>query len=168
MGKANSEPTRAAQTQERGRGCGAPGRTGRAAPGWVRSRGEARALSTAGWQLHKSLEIIPEGSRWFSVGDRRLWQLAEADVGVLAAGGGSRGAAGPAPWPLVGWRWPRYPQPTLGKQPNCCSANYQMLLHWMEITLLSIQRTDNGLFSSKNTGRKGVWAPNVRVVISIL
>lgn len=40
------------------------------------------------------------------------------------------------------------------QQPNRCSANYKMLLCWMKITLLSIQRTDNGLFSSPNTGKK--------------
>lgn len=88
----------------------------------------------------------PKGADDFLLGmeDSGSWQKLTLVFWLLVGkGGGGR-------FSPVGWRWPRYPQP------KCCSANYQMLLHWLEITLLSIQRTDNGLLSSQNTGKKGV------------
>lgn len=105
-----------------------------------------------GWQLQKRSErLFSEGSRYFSVGNRRLWQLPEVSWQLVGKGGGCRST-----WPPpVGWRQIAIrPSAIPRQQPNHCSANYKMLLHWMKITLLSIQRIDNGLFFSQNTGKK--------------
>jgi len=128
-------------------------RGGRAAPGRVRSWGDGRDLSPVGWQLQKrSARLFSGGSSYFSVGNRRLWQLAEAHAGLLVACGKRRGLEVQPTWMAVVGR--RQPSHCPREQPNRCSANYKMLLRRMKITWLSIQRTDNGLFSSQNTGKK--------------
>lgn len=112
---------------------------GRAAPGRVRA-----GVTATLCPLWAGSCTPPKGADDFLLGmeDSGSWQKLTLVFWLLVGkGGGCR-------FSPVGWRWPQYPQP------KCCSANYQMLLHWMEITLLSIQRTDNGLLSSQNTGKK--------------
>lgn len=114
-----------------------------------------------GWQLQKRSErLLSEGSRYFSVGNRRLWQLAEAHGGLLVACGKRRGLQVRPRGHVAatgGLEIAMAPSAVPGQQPNRCSANCKMLLRWMKITLLSIRRTDNGLFSSQNTGEKVCW-----------
>lgn len=69
---------------------------------------------------------------------------------LVGKGGGCRSR----PVATSGMEMATVPLALPGQQPRCCSANCQMLLHWVKIALLSIQRRDNGLFSSQNTGEK--------------
>lgn len=95
----------------------------------------------------------PKGADIFLLGieDSGSWQKLTLVFWLLVGkGGGCRSS----PVAAGGMEMASVPSALPGRQPNCCSANYQMLLHWLKITLLSIQRTDNGLFSSQNTGKK--------------
>lgn len=113
--------------------------------GGVRSWGSGWAPSLWAGSCRRGREGSEE-MRLFAVG--RLWQLAEARW--LFMGRGNAGAAA-SRMELLGWRCPpRYQLHPLPAESHRAPLG-------MKIALLSIQRTDNGLFSSQNTEKEVCW-----------
>lgn len=119
MGKANSRPTGAAQTQSKAV----------AVEPQHREAEHPQAGSGAGCTLGS----VPRGlaaaqekaAAWKSTSPKGADDFL---LGIEAAGRSSRWCFGccwgkergcrSSPWPLVGWRWPWYPWPSLGNSPT--------------------------------------------------
>lgn len=113
--------------------------------GGVRSWGSGWAPSPWAGSCRRGREGSEEMGR-FAVG--RLWQL--AGTRWLFMGRGNTGTAA-SRMELLGWSCPpRY-------QPHPLPAESHRAPLGMKIALLSIQRTDNGLFSSQNTEKEVCW-----------
>lgn len=151
-GKGKFQTNWSSTDTEQGRGCGAPAQGGRAPPGRVRSwvyTGFCPPWAGSCTRAWKSTS--PKGADDFLLGIEAAGRSSRWCFGCCW--GKERGCRS-SPWPLVGWRWPRYPQPSLGNSPTAAQQITKCSSTGWKLPCFQFKEQIMGYFPPKILGKK--------------